>query len=393
MKFDFDETLNRENTNSVKFDLREKLFGRHDIIPMWVADMDFKVPPPVAEAIQQRAHHEIYGYSIRPESFYESAVSWMKRRHGWTIDRSWLTFTPGIVPGFNLAIMALTKPGDKIMIQPPVYFPFFHGIRKNNREVIENRLILKNGRYHIDFDDFEKQLKEGVRMFILSNPHNPGGSVWTYDELKRMGELCTYYGATIIADEIHCDIVFPGHHYVPMASVSDEVAEHTITFIAPSKTFNIAGLATSVGIISNKALREAFNEMLERTHVANGNLFGTVALEAAYNQGDQWLDELLRYLMGNLDLVEQFTRDRLPGVDLVRPEGTYLAWRDCRDLPVEKQQLNRFMIDKAHVGMNDGASFGQNGEGFQRLNFGCPRHRLKTALTQIEQAVKQLRDS
>jgi len=393
MKFDFDETLNRENTNSVKFDLREKLFGRHDIIPMWVADMDFKVPPPVAEAIQQRAHHEIYGYSIRPESFYESAVSWMKRRHGWTIDRSWLTFTPGIVPGFNLAIMALTKPGDKIMIQPPVYFPFFHGIRKNNREVIENRLILKNGRYHIDFDDFEKQLKEGVRMFILSNPHNPGGSVWTYDELKRMGELCTYYGATIIADEIHCDIVFPGHHYVPMASVSDEVAEHTITFIAPSKTFNIAGLATSVGIISNKALREAFNEMLERTHVANGNLFGTVALEAAYNQGDQWLDELLRYLMGNLDLVEQFTRDRLPGVDLVRPEGTYLAWLDCRDLPVEKQQLNRFMIDKAHVGMNDGASFGQNGEGFQRLNFGCPRHRLKTALTQIEQAVKQLRDS
>ena len=393
MKFNFDEPVNRENTNSVKFDLREKLFGRHDIIPMWVADMDFKVPPPVAEAIQQRARHEIYGYSIRPESFYESAVGWMKRRHGWTIDRSWLTFTPGIVPGFNLAIMALTEPGDKVMLQPPVYFPFFHGIRKNNREIIENRLILKNGRYHIDFDDFEKQLKEGVRMFILSNPHNPGGSVWTYDELKRMGELCTHYGATIIADEIHCDIVFPGHHYVPMASVSDEVAEHTITFIAPSKTFNIAGLATSVAIISNKALREAFNEMLERTHVANGNLFGTVAMEAAYNQGDQWLDELLRYLMGNLDLVEQFTRERLPGVDLVRPEGTYLAWLDCRDLPVETQQLNRFMIDKAQVGMNDGASFGQNGAGFQRLNFGCPRHTLKTALTQIEQAVKQLVDS
>jgi cystathionine beta-lyase len=390
MKFDFDEPVNRENTNSVKFDLREKLFGRQDVLPMWVADMDFKVPPAVAEAIQQRARHEIYGYSIRPESFYEAAVGWMKRRHGWSIGRSWLTFTPGIVPGVNLAIMALTEPGDKIMIQPPVYFPFFHGIRKNNREIIENRLILKNGRYHIDFDDFEKQLKDGVRMFILSNPHNPGGSVWTHDELKQMGELCTRYGATIIADEIHSDIVFPGHHYVPMASISEEIAGQTITFIAPSKTFNIAGLATSVSIISNKSLREAFNEMLEKTHVANGNLFGTVALEAAYNQGDQWLDELLLYLVGNLELIEEYTRERLPGINLVRPEGTYLAWLDCRGLPVEANRLNRFMVDQAHVGMNDGASFGQNGAGFQRLNFGCPRQTLRTALTQMEQALKKL---
>jgi cystathionine beta-lyase len=393
MKFDFDEPVNRENTNSVKYDLREKLFGRHNILPMWVADMDFKVPPAVAQAIQDRARHQIYGYSIRPESFYESAVGWMNRRHGWSIDRSWLTFTPGIVPGVNLAIMALTEPGDKVMIQPPVYFPFFHGIRKNNREIIENRLILKNGRYHIDLDDFENQLKNGVRMFILSNPHNPGGSVWTYDELKQMGELCAYYGATIIADEIHNDIVFPGHHYVPMASISDEIAEHTITFIALSKTFNIAGLATSVGIISNKALREAFNQMLERTHVANGNLFGTVAMEAAYNHGDQWLDELLQYLVGNLDLIEQFTRERLPGIELVRPEGTYLAWLDCRSLPVEAKQLNQFMIDKAQVGMNDGASFGQNGAGFQRLNFGCPRQTLTKALTQMEHAVKHLNHS
>ncbi len=390
MHHNFDEPLNRENTHSVKYDLRRKLFGREDVIPMWVADMDFKAPPAVASAIQQRASHEVYGYSFHPESFFQAAIRWTQRRYQWQVQSNWLTFTPGIVPGVNLALLALTQPGDKVMIQPPVYFPFFHAIHNNNRQLVENRLILKNGRYHVDLEDFEHQLKNGVQLFILSNPHNPGGSVWTRQELKAMGELCIRYGATIIADEIHSDIVFSGHHYIPMASISDQIADHTITFIAPSKTFNVAGLATSVGIIPNARLRKAFNHMVTSIHLNKGNIFGTVALEAAYNHGDQWLDELLEYLQGNLQVIEQYTRHRLDGIDLVRPEGTFLAWLDCRNLPIDNDKINAFMIDQARVGLNDGASFGENGRGFQRLNFGCPRHTLEKVLTHIEQAIRKI---
>jgi len=390
MKFDFDEPVSRENTNSVKYDLREKLFGRKDVIPLWVADMDFRVPPEVGEAIKERARHEIYGYSIHPRSFYHSAVGWMERRHGWKVNPEWLTFTPGIVPGVNLSILALTEPGDKVMIQPPVYFPFFQAIRKNNRQLVENKLLLRDGRYGVDLEDFEAHLQAGVTLFILSNPHNPGGSVWTAQELRAMGELCVRYGAKIIADEIHCDIVFSGHRYTPMASLSDAIASHTITFIAPSKTFNIAGLSTSIGIVSDSTLREAFNEMLERIHISQGNIFGTVALEAAYNYGDQWVDELLRYLHENIRLIEQYTRNRLPGIRLIKPEGTYLAWLDCRDLPVQDSEIHRFMIEDAGVGFNDGASFGSNGSGFQRLNFGCPRSVLEKALNNMEEAIHNL---
>ena len=390
MKFDFDQPVNRENTNSVKHDLRGRLFGKEDVIPMWVADMDFRVPPAVSRAIQERARHEIYGYTIRPEAFYDAAASWMQRRHGWRVETEWMTFTPGIVPGVNLAIQALTEPGDKVMIQPPVYFPFFDAVRKNHRQLVENRLLLKDGRYHIDFDDFERQLREGVRMFVLSNPHNPGGMVWTHQELKTMGELCVKYGATIVADEIHCDIVYDGHQYIPMASLSEAIASKTITFIAPSKTFNIAGLASSVSIISDDSLRKTFNEMVGRLHIWHGNIFGSEAFRAAYEQGDQWLDELLVYLRDNLSLVEHYTRERLDDIELIRPEGTYLAWLDCRGLPLEADQVHRFMIEKANAGFNDGASFGENGKGFQRLNFGCPRSTLEKVLSNMEKALRQI---
>jgi len=390
MPYNFDESISRAGTNSVKYDLRKKLFGREDVLPMWVADMDFSVPPSVSEAIMERARHEIYGYSIRPESFYQSVMSWTNRRYGWSIQREWLTFTPGIVPGVNLSIMTLTDPGEKVMIQPPVYFPFFQAVKKNGRQLVENRLILHDGRYYVDMDNFEQQLKSGVKLFILSNPHNPGGSVWTYDELKTMGELCVRYGAIIIADEIHSDIVFPGHVYTPMASISKAIAQNTITFLAPSKTFNIAGLSTSIGIIPNRKLRQLFDEMIERIHLWHGNIFGNVALEAAYNYGEEWLDELLDYLIGNIQLIDDYINTRIPGIRLIKPEGTYLAWLDCRELPVENGRINRFMVEKAGVGMNEGSTFGENGKGFQRLNFGCPRKTLKTALEKIEQAVSEI---
>jgi cystathionine beta-lyase len=389
MQYNFDEIIPRANTNSVKYDWRKRLFGREDILPMWVADMDFRVPPAVTEAIMERARHEIYGYSMRPESFYQSVIDWTKRRYGWSVEREWLTFTPGIVPAVNLTIMGLTEPGDKIMIQPPVYFPFFQAVRKNKRKLVENRLLLSNGRYHIDMEDFEEQLKSGVKLFILCNPHNPGGSVWTRGELKTMGELCLQYNTMIIADEIHADIVFPDHVYTPMASVSSEIAQNTITFLAPSKTFNIAGLSTAIGIIPNRRLRGEFNEMIEKIHLWHGNIFGNVALEAAYNYGEQWLDELIEYLSENLKLISGVV-EKIPFIQLVKPEGTYLAWLDCRELPLEDKEINQFMVEQAKVGMNEGSTFGKNGTGFQRLNFGCPRKTLSTALENIEHAVNKL---
>jgi len=390
MTYNFDEYINREETLSVKHGLKEKLFGRNDIIPMWVADMDFKSPDCVSEAIQERAKHQIYGYSYRPDSFYQAAKEWLKRRHQWEINTKWLSFTPGIVPGVNLTILALTQPGDKVMIQPPVYFPFFEGIKKNNRTLVENRLVLENGRYQIDFEDFENQLKNGVKLFILSNPHNPGGNVWTEEELRKMGELCLKYNTKLISDEIHADIVYPPNVFRPLASLSEEIAEQTVTFISPSKTFNIAGLASAVSVISNKVIREAFNNMLDRLHIANGNLFGTVAFETAYRDGDEWLDQLIDYLSENLKLITERVDNEIEGINVIQPEGTYLAWLDCRELPIDNSKIHQFMIDEAKIGMNDGASFGENGRGFQRLNFGCPRSVLEKALNQIETAVKKL---
>lgn len=390
MAYNFDELIHREGTLSVKHGLKEKLFGRNDILPMWVADMDFKSPDCVSEALQKRAQHQIYGYSYRPDSFYQAAKEWLNRRHQWEIKTEWLSFTPGIVPGVNLTILALTQPGDKVMIQPPVYFPFFEGIKKNDRTLVENKLKLKNGRYEVDFEDFENQLGNGVKLFILSNPHNPGGNVWTKEELRKMGELCLKYNAFIISDEIHADIIYPPNKFRPLASLSEEIANQTVTFISPSKTFNIAGLASAVSVISNKVIREAFNNMLDRLHIANGNLFGTVAFEAAYRYGDEWLDQLIDYLSENLTFLTEKIDNEIEGIKVIQPEGTYLAWLDCRELPLENSKIRQFMINEAKVGMNDGASFGDNGEGFQRLNFGCPRSVLEKALAQIETAVQKL---
>ena len=390
MTYNFDEFIDREGTLSVKHGLKGRLFGRDDIIPMWVADMDFKSPDCVAKAIQRRAQHEIYGYSYRPDSFYQAAKEWLNKRHQWEVDTKWMNFTPGIVPGVNLTILALTQPNDRVMIQPPVYFPFFEGIKKNNRTLVENRLILKDGRYQIDFEDFENHLKKGVKLFILSNPHNPGGNVWTEAELKKMGELCVKYNTLIIADEIHGDIVFPPNRYRPLASMSEDIANQTITFIAPSKTFNVAGLASSVSIIQNKVTREAFSNIIDSLHIANGNLFGTVAFEAAYRHGERWLDQLIEYLGKNLEYLTEYIENRINGIKVIQPEGTYLAWLDCRELPIDDSKIHQFMIDEAGIGMNNGASFGENGLGFQRLNFGCPKSVLETALGQLETAVNKL---
>ncbi len=389
MKYNFDEIINRENTASVKYDLRKKLFEKEDVIPMWVADMDFKTPDFIINAIKERAKHEIFGYSFRPESYYSSIINWLKNRHHWEIQKEWISFSPGIVPAINMAVMAFTSPGDKIIVQPPVYFPFFSAVKNNRRELVENPLKLKGDRYCIDFNDLKDKLKD-ANMLILSNPHNPGGSVWTKDELKKLGEMCVENNVLIMSDEIHGDLVFKDYTFTPMASISESIASYTVSFIAPSKTFNMAALATSSVITSNKELKEKFDKVLDAIHIGNGNVFGTVASEAAYTYGSEWLDQLLDYLSDNLDFLEKYLEEKIPQIKMLRPEGTYLVWLNCSELNVKGKALKDFMIHDAGLGFNDGEMFGTGGEGYMRMNIACPRQTLLDALIRLENAVNNL---
>jgi len=389
MEYNFDEIIERDNTASVKYDLRKELFNKEDVIPMWVADMDFKTPPFIIDAIKERASHEIFGYSIRPKSYFEAIKGWLKRRQNWDIDTNWISFSPGIVPAVNMAVMAFTNSGDKVIVQPPVYFPFFSAVKNNNRELVENPLKLKNNRYYIDFDDLEPKL-ESAKMIILSSPHNPGGSVWTKSELKKLGEMCVKHNVLIMSDEIHGDLVFKDHTFTPMASISKSIANYTVTFIAPSKTFNLAALATSSVIISNKELKEKFDKVVDTIHVGMGNVFGTVASEAAYTHGDGWLNELLEYLSDNLDFLDDYLKTKVPQIKMLRPEGTYLVWLDCSELDLNGKDLKDFMIEDAGLGFNDGRMFGTGGEGFMRMNIACPKQTVLDALIRLENAVNNI---
>lgn len=389
MQYNFDEIINRENTDSVKYDLRKVIFEKEDVIPMWVADMDFKTPDFIINAIKERLNHEVFGYSFRSKSYFESIINWLKRRHQWEVKEEWMSFSPGIVPAINMAVMAYTKPGDKIIVQTPVYFPFFSAIVNNDRVQVENPLQLKNDRYCIDFEDLEEKLKE-AKMIILSNPHNPGGSVWTKDELKRLGDLCVKNNVIILSDEIHADLVFKNIKYTPLASISKEIDEITVTFIAPSKTFNMAALATSSLICSNKELKEKYDKVLDTIHIGMGNVFGAVASEAAYNLGDEWLDQLMEYLSGNLDYLDHYLKENIPQIKMIRPEGTYLVWLDCSELKMTDEELKNFMIQKAGLGLNAGTMFGTGGEGFMRINVACPKQTITDALARLENAVNKL---
>lgn len=390
MKYNFDEVVDRMGTNSIKWDGMDRVYSRDDILPLWVADMDFKAPKPVIDALIDRARHGIYGYSFRPDSYYEAIVDWIHKRHGWKIEKDWIEFSPGIVPAINIAVMTYTEPGDKIIVQNPVYYPFFSAVENNNRELLYNQLKLKDGKYFMDFDDLEKKIKSGAKMLILCSPSNPTGRVWTKDELERLGKLCTDNNVLIVSDEIHSDIVYKEHKHIPIASISRELLNNTITCMAPSKTFNIAGLSTSEIIIPNKKLRKKFNKKIERIHVGMTNVFGIEALEAAYREGEEWLDQLLIYLQENVDFIKEYIANNIPKIKVVEPEGTYLVWLDCRGLGMNNRQLKRFMIEEAKVGLNDGPVFREGGEGFQRINIGCPRSILKEGLERIEKAVKKL---
>jgi cystathionine beta-lyase len=379
MQSDFDLVLQRENTNCVKFDIRQQIFGRADVIPMWVADMDFPVPPFVAEAIQKRAEHPVYGYSIIPDSYNQAVIEWQKRRKGWEIQKEWILFSPGVVTGLNIIVQAMTEPGEKIIIQPPVYFPFFSCVEYNGRKLLLNQLIEKDGVYSIDFEDLENKMKDGARMLILCNPHNPVSRCWTREELEWIGAKSLEHGVIVVSDEIHCDLVFEPYRHIPLATISEEISQNTITCIAPSKTFNLAGLFTSSVIISNDSLRRKFKVAAEKVHLS-ANIFGITAAEAAYRQGDDWLGELIQYLKTNVGLVKDYLSVKMPQVLISPAEATYMLWLDFRALGIPAPDLKKRLIEKAGLGFVEGPTFGPGGEGFQRMNIACPRATLEMAL-------------
>ncbi len=389
MKYNFDEIIDRKNTACIKWDFSKDFLGEDDLLPMWVADMDFKTPDFIAMAVQERAAHEIYGYSARPEGYYSSIINWVNIKHQWKIEKDWIIFSPGIVPAVNLAVLAFTLPGDEIIVQPPVYFPFFSAVKDHERTLVYNHLKLENGRLSMDFKDLEKKITSKTKLIIVSNPHNPGGSAWTKSELTQLAEICLSRNILILSDEIHSDLVFKPFRHTITAALSEEIANHTITMIAPSKTFNLAGLSTSSVIISNPELRKTFKDVLEKFHLGQGNIFGAVASQAAYSHGGEWLEQLMDYLKGNVIFIDEFLKKNIPSVKMIIPEATYMVWLDFRELNLSAQDLKELILKKAKLGLVEGTMFGPGGEGFQRMNIACPRSFIEEAMQRLNQAVNQ----
>ncbi|NBC82978.1 MAG: putative C-S lyase [Bacteroidetes bacterium] len=387
-KESFNQIINRENTNCYKYDWREKIFNKKDVMPMWVADMDFPTPDFILQGIQERMKHPILGYSFYGDSLLESVRNWMLKRHDWEIEKEWIKLTPGVVPAINLAVLTFTQPGDKIIVQPPVYFPFFSAVKDHKRELVENELLLKNGRYVMDFDHLENNIDEKVKMLILCSPHNPTGNVWHKEELEQLVDICVRNNILIFSDEIHSDIIFKGNKHIPTATISDKAADITLTAMAPSKTFNMAGMASSVLIGSDKKRMNQFMREMQKFHIGMGNVLGHAGMEAAYTHGKQWLDEMMEYLHENLDFLKSFIQKNIPLIDVIEPEATYLIWLDCRKLGLEDKPLKDFFVQKAGLGLSDGPLFGKGGSGFQRINIACSKNYLEQALNNLYQALK-----
>lgn len=386
MKYDFDQVVDRSKNRSAKYDERKKKFGREDVIPLWVADMDFKTAQPVIDAVKARAEEGIWGYTSRPDSYFEAVCSWQKRRNGWEIDRSMLSFSVGVVPSLSSMVFVFTEPGDKVLIQTLVYSEFYDVTESWGREVIENPMVEKDGVWSVDFEDFEKKAKE-ARMFFLCSPHNPLGIVWTREELTRMCEICIANDVLIVSDEIHSDLIFHGKKHIPTATLSPEIAAHVITCISGTKTFNLAGLQASAVVFPNADLKARFDKFWFNLDIHRNNAFSSVAVETAFNEGEEWLEQLLAYIDGNFELIRSYCEENIPQIRPNVPDATYLVWLDCRGLGMENEELRRFMIEKAGLGLNEGWSFGRSLSGYMRLNAACPRSILEKALKQLKEAV------
>ncbi len=382
--YDFDDAIGREGTASLKYDARRNVFGRGDIIPLWVADMDFAVPPAVQRALMQRAEHPVYGYTIFPESLYDSLIGWMKTRFDWTVVRETILFCPGVVPSLHACIMALSRPGDGVIVQPPVYPPFLSAPEICGHKLLLNPLKLQDGKYTLDLDDLERCVGEGGRLLILCSPHNPVGRVWRRDELHALLAVCEKHAITVVSDEIHADLIYSGFKHVPLAVLSDKVK--IVSAVAPSKTFNIPGLGLSALVVPEEQDRKAITRAFDTLHVSASNPFSIAAFEAAYREGAPWLDALMDYLAGSRDMVREYLQQHLPQVSMVEPEGTYLLWLDCRAMGLSDKQLKEFFVQKAGVGLSPGVLFGEQGSGFMRMNIGAPRNVIMQALENIVSA-------
>ncbi len=390
MKYDFDKIIDRKNTKCYKWDYNKEIFGKEDLLSMWVADMDFKAPSEVLEILKKRADHGIFGYTGLTDSFYNSIVNWMKKRFNWKIEKDWIIATPGIVPAINFAIQTYTKKKDKVLVQTPVYYPFFTSIKNNDRTLVVSQLRLIDDHYEMDFADLERKLSDNVKMMILCSPHNPVSRVWKLDELQRVSELCMKYNVLLISDEIHSDLIFSSYKHIPIPTISKDIANNSLTMFAPSKTFNVAGLSLSYVIIPNKKIRINFQKMLLNLGLHGGNVFGIEALEASYRHGQKWLEELLIYIEDNYTFVQQYLHNNITKLKAVKMEGTYLLWLDCRELNLSQKELVSLIINKAGLAFNDGSKFGKGGKGFMRMNLGCSRKLIEQALNQLESAIKKL---
>lgn len=390
MKFNFDKIVDRTNNFSAKWSEMNKNFGTNNLLPMWVADMDFLTAPCVMEALKDRLEQGIFGYTTRPSSYNESIVNWLDNRFSWKINQEWLMFSPAVITSISLLIQNLTQKNDKIMIQEPVYSPFHSIVESNERNLVISPLVkLDDGSYVMDYEDIEAKIKD-VKVFILCNPHNPVGRVWTREELTRLGEICLKHNVLVISDEIHSDIILKNHKHTPFASISKEFSENTITCMAPTKTFNLAGLQSSFLVISNPYYYEVMDKAFSILDIKRNNAFSLVATESAYNYGEDWLYELIKYIEDNVDFAIDYIKNHMPQLKVKKPEGTYLLWVDFSNLNVDKKDLKNALINKGRIALSDGSSFGIGGDGYYRINLACPRSMVLEGLKRIEFAIKSL---
>lgn len=388
MKYNFDEVIDRRGTDSVKWDGLKSVWGQDDLTALWVADMDFRTPPFVMDALRRRLEHEVLGYTMACKEWSASICNWLQKRHQWTVKDEELTFVPGIVRGQALALLCFTQPGDRVLVMTPVYHPFFLVTERLGREAVRSSLDLRDGHYHIDFDRLRHDV-QGCKVLILCNPHNPGGRVWTVEELRQVAAICHESGTLVISDEIHADLTLPPYKHHPFATVSDEAAHNSLTFMAPSKSFNMPGLQSSYAVTQDEHIRSRFQAFMEAGEFCEGHLLAYIGCAAAYTYGEEWLAQVLDYIKGNIDFTEHYLKEHIPAIGMIRPQASYLVFLDCRALGLKQEALERLFADKAGLALNTGTMFGKEGEGFMRLNVGCPRSQLVRALRQLEVAVNQ----